>query len=278
MTMLRQDAEENSCPGHVLTLTSKEWFTGTGDKLTAKAYGRACATFWQAFRRRWGRSVEYCGFIEWTTGEARRSGGKRRMHSHWLVKGLVVDDVAEVEAWVSAEWRKLTGAWVVQLAELRTVGGIVGYLALHHEKASQAPPEGWTGRRLRPSKGYFATDGKTRRERAREWLRWYRLRELDEGAQLNAAARPAPRVVFSRSEGERTEAALSAGPSAPGYFDSLPARVALDAQLRRAAQARADESAEDYWTRAYSEMVTTLALRSRARRRLSRTADARPDG
>ena len=273
MTMLRQDAEENSAPGHVLTLTSRDPVTDAG------AYRDACAVFWRAFRRTWGH-VEYCGFIEWTTGEGPRSGGHRRMHSHWLVKGLAADDVAAVEAWVSVEWAKLTGAWVVQLAELRTVGGVVGYLALHHEKLSQAPPEGWGGRRLRPSRGYFALDGRTRRDRARLWLQDHRADRdgWDEGERITAASSPAPRLVWRVAEAVKVEAALVRGPAPAGYFDSLPARRALDLQLIESARRAAHESDVEYWERRYREMITERALRSRALRRLTTRRGARPPG
>ena len=265
MTMLRQDAEENSAPGHVLTLTSRDPVTSPG------AYRTACYLFWRAFRKRWGH-VEYCGFIEWTTGDGPRSGGFRRMHSHWLVKGLKAEGLELVEQWVRVEWAKLTGAWIVQLAALETVGGVVGYLALHHEKQSQAPPEGWTGRRLRPSKGYFAIDGRTRRDRAKLWLADHRANrdELDEGARLNLAARKAPKLIFGRSENERAIRDLTAGAPPAGYFDSLPARRALDLQLCRAAAVRADEALADYYARRYREMLRERALRSRAQRALNR--------
>lgn len=273
MTMLRQDAEENCAPGHVLTLTSREPVTDAG------AYRDACAVFWRAFRRKWGH-VEYCGFIEWTTGDGPRSGGHRRMHSHWLVKGLSSEQLELVEQWVSVEWAKLTGAWIVQLAELRTVGGVVGYLALHHEKLSQAPPEGWSGRRLRPSKGYFALDGRTRRDRARLWLQDHRadVAGLDEGARLNAASSSAPRLVWGVPEAVKSENALTRGPVAPGYFDSLPARVALDRRLIESAKRAANESDVEYWERRFSEMRTVQALRSRALRRLRGSPGAKARG
>lgn len=277
--MLRQDAEENSAPGHVVTLTSRD------ADVTAPRYRDACAVFWRAFRRRWGR-VEFCGFIEWTTGRGTRSGGARRLHSHWLVKSLTLGagevvtrasgkapcDCADasscVECWAAAEWSKLTGAWIVQARELRSVGGVVGYLALHHEKMEQRPPDGWTGRRLRASKGYFGLDGRTRRQRARAWLiehAWDR-EGLDDGAKLARSRRPAPRLVGAISEAQKASVGvpgqtLPQGPQdgsygdmarwldevrrealrpvgsllgAPGRsFASLPARVALEEQLGR---------------------------------------------
>lgn len=221
--MLRIDAEENSAPAHVVTLTTR-------DEVSEALLRRAHATFWQAFRRRWG-AVEYCGFREWTTGTAPRSGGRRRPHWHYLVKGLVASDVAEVEAWVSAEWRKLVGAWRVQVAELRTVGGVVGYLALHHEKMAQAPPRGWTGRRLLPSKGYFAVPADVRRARARLWLGEHRdrARAAREGREAPVLPPEPPRMLWRTSEAEKAARELIREPGRP--FDSLPARRERDRLL-----------------------------------------------
>jgi hypothetical protein len=227
--MLRTDAEENSAPTHVLTLTSSRvaW--------TSKEYARACATFWQAFRRRYGH-VEYCGFVEFTTGKGKRSGGHRRLHTHWLVKGLdQAVDVAEVQAWVSAEWSKLTGAWRVEFARLETVGGVVGYLALHHEKAEQRPPVGWTGRRLRPSKGYFAETGARRRARAGLWLAQYRAEKNAPEWGVAPIPGPPPRLVRRHRPHTEVEGVAASrvlvSPAPVGYFDSLPGRRELDRRL-----------------------------------------------
>ena len=181
MTMLRIDAEENDPPSHIITLTSR-------DVVDSAALREAHAVFWRAFRRAWG-PVEYAGFMEWTTGHGRRSGGLRRPHTHYLVKGLVLpsgtttarracdttcrcgDASTCLECWVAAEWCKLAGAWIVQARELQHAGGVVGYLALHHNKWEQAPPKGWSGRRLRASRGYFGAPNAVLRERARTYLR-----------------------------------------------------------------------------------------------------------
>lgn len=265
--MLRIDAESNSTPTYVLTLTSKRV------DFSSAEYGRACATFWQAFRRRWG-AVEYCGFIEWTTGNARQSGGHRRMHSHWLLKCAALDREA-VESWVSSEWRKLTGAWVVQLAELRHAGGVVGYLALHHEKMEQAPPKGWTGRRLRPSRGYFAEPGDKRRARARAWLAERREGEREWPRPFGEST--GPRVVRSRMEWERQAdltirdpetGSLAAGRSA----DSLPERAAL---ARRLADPDAPINADALSALAQDEQHHRAMYRAELRRRARELRDER---
>jgi hypothetical protein len=88
-----------------------------------------------------------------------------------------------VECWTAGEWCKLAGAWIVQVRELRSAGGVVGYLALHHRKWEQAPPPGWKGRRLRTSEGYFSVPNGVLRDRARSWLKEQatRRRLTDEG-------------------------------------------------------------------------------------------------
>lgn len=261
MTMLRMDAEDNSAPRYVLTLTSVRV------DFTSKEYGRACQTFWEAFRRRWGRAIEYCGFIEWTTGEGPRSGGERRMHSHWLIKadGL---DVDAVQAWVSDRWRRLTGAWVVQLAELRHAGGVVGYLALHHEKMEQAPPAGWTGRRLRPSKGYFAEPGDRRRARARAWLAEQRENAREWPRPFGEAERP--KLVWRRMEWERAADAATIEPGRSA--DTLPERAAL---ARRLADPDAPIAADWLSALAQDEQHHRAMYRAELRRRARELADER---
>jgi hypothetical protein len=122
----------------------------------------ATAQLFKWMRTRW--EVEYLGFLEWTTG--KRTAGKRP-HQHVLLKGL--EEVPEgLEAEVSERWKRYTGgAWRVEVRELRTPAGAITYLAQHHHKREQAPPPGFKGRRLRPSKGYYSEPIATLRERAK---------------------------------------------------------------------------------------------------------------
>jgi hypothetical protein len=100
-----------------------------------------------------GGRVEYLGLMEWTTGE--RTPG-RRPHMHALVKGLDPDATDELHPQVREKWSKLTGgSWVVECRPLRTPGGAIAYMVGHHHKREQAPPAGWSGKRIRPSQGYF---------------------------------------------------------------------------------------------------------------------------
>jgi hypothetical protein len=114
-------------------------------------------------------NLEYIGFLEWTTGQGTHSGGHRRPHIHHLTKGIPADHpllalktlddgtvTTALEQRVSELWQQITGdAFVVECRPLRTPKGAIAYLALHHHKKRQAPPPGFKGRRLRPSKGYY---------------------------------------------------------------------------------------------------------------------------
>jgi len=136
-------------------------------------------TLFRYLRAEYGRSIEYLGFVEFTTGRGRSSGGFRRPHVHHLVKGLGEPDrarAAELEAWVSQTWRRLTGgAWRVECRPLRTPMGAIAYLALHHHKREQQPPKGWSGKRFRPSRGYFERPIADLRAEARALLRDRRI-------------------------------------------------------------------------------------------------------
>jgi hypothetical protein len=112
---------------------------------------------------------------------------------HVLVKGLDAEAVAwlaeEVEPGVTrlgAMWRGYRGAggaWRVEIAPLQSAMQAIGYVALHHHKVDQRPPEGWTGRRFGTSisvwnratgelvrPGYFAGGSLPMREQARHEL------------------------------------------------------------------------------------------------------------
>jgi len=79
-------------------------------------------------------------------------------------------DRLALEHGVRRIWQARTGAHRVELAELRSSAGAAHYLTNHHSKRSQLPPAGWTGRRYRPTRGYFALPAPERRLRAKEAL------------------------------------------------------------------------------------------------------------
>lgn len=131
------------------TTTVNPWLSNTDLR-------RAERSLFQWLRRNYGRQIEYLGFVEFTTG---KNDGYRRPHVHHLVKGLPrpsAEVVARLEGEVSRKWREYTGdSWVVECRPLRTPMGALAYLALHHHKREQQPPPGWSGKRFRPSRGYF---------------------------------------------------------------------------------------------------------------------------
>lgn len=158
--VVRLDAlEGRRWPTWGLTTTTREPWTAATHGERAKMLAGAERSLFRDLRRRYGREIEYLGFLEFTTGLGVSSGGARRAHIHHLVKGLGRPDdgrAAELEALVSRKWLKFTGeAWRVECRPLRTPLGSIAYLAIHHHKTEQRPPKGWTGKRFRPSRGYF---------------------------------------------------------------------------------------------------------------------------
>jgi hypothetical protein len=161
-------------PTYAITLTTREplW--------DAEGYRRAKEDVLAALRASYGR-VEALEFIEQTTGAAPRSGGRRRGHGHNLIKGIEPGHVLDLEQLVIPIWKRGTGAWHVNVAELASAGGAVAYLtlnlALEKGKQAQAPtslPKGT--RTLRATRGYWAMPVAELRARARDHQRRRRLR------------------------------------------------------------------------------------------------------
>lgn len=84
-----------------------------------------------------------------------------------LVRGLPRAHAEAAEGLTRGVWLSRTGANRVEVAPLRAAESGVAYLALHHLKGGQAPPDGWRGRRLRPSKGWWGADPVELRRAAR---------------------------------------------------------------------------------------------------------------
>lgn len=185
-------------PTVCVTLTTRD------PDLPARLYRDGSHYVFKSLRRRFGR-VEFFGAIEFTTGRARRSGGRRRMHGHYLVKGIHQADVLDAETIVRRCWSATTGAVVVEVAALVSPGAALGYLGLHHRKASQAPPAEWRGMTERSSRGYWSSPIGELRKRARAELAaeahaWRTGLPL-EVAALEVAARAPARLVEVRSLG-----------------------------------------------------------------------------
>lgn len=162
--MVLQDALRGPAPTVSLTVTTVKAHTEPA------VFRRDVEQLFKALRRR-APEAEYLGRIEFTTGKGKNSGGHRRIHQHTLVKGVGMDQVGDLDDELRSLWHARTGAHRVELAELRSAAGAAHYLTTHHSKASQAPAKGWTGRRLRASRGYFDLPAPQRREEAKAILR-----------------------------------------------------------------------------------------------------------
>ena len=162
--MLYLDAQVEP-PTHALVLTTRDPDT------TAEQVRRGAGNVFRALRRETGVEVEYFGRVEFTTGQAQHSGGHRRIHLHYVVKGLAGRRLQGLREAVTAAWTAQNpGAWRLQLEELRTAAGAIHYLGLHHAKPEQHPPAWWSGRSERVSRGYWSEPAGGLRERARREL------------------------------------------------------------------------------------------------------------
>jgi len=126
----------------------------------------------RALRRRWP-GAEYAAMLEFTTGYAATSSGLRRPHWNLLVKGVPAADAKEAGEVAARIWcRHVDAEPAAQFSgSIYAAGGLMRYMAQHFQKASQEPPEGFTGQRFNCSLAYFT--GCTRavaRRRAKEAL------------------------------------------------------------------------------------------------------------
>ena len=184
--------------------------TTTRDPVTPARLREGQAQFVREVRKV-APKARYCAFVEFTTGRGPRSGGRRRPHLHALWKDLPAEACAEVEAIARRVWKRIAGAYVHQVEEIRTPAGAVMYVASHHQKESQAPPKEWGPiRRVRPSRGYWSKRADELRQEATAKLRDVRLRWVLEQRLLERgvpddvleevwdAARAEPRPVVVR--------------------------------------------------------------------------------
>jgi hypothetical protein len=188
-------------PSIVVTLTTVAPYREDRCRRLAETYRNASTQLWRSLRSEFGRGVEYFGSMEFTTGQAATSGGDRRLHGHYLVKGMDPAMCPAAQRSARKVWTRATGAWNVEVAALATAGGIVGYLALHHRKREQLPPASWRGRTERPSQGYWHRPieeirGQARREQGIRRAEWW-LRK--EGATAEQARLLAPLEVDQRA-------------------------------------------------------------------------------
>jgi hypothetical protein len=164
--LLSLDALSGTAPEVWAVLTTR-----TADADPARFYDSRRQVM-RALQRRWP-DVEYAALVEFTTGYGPRSHGARRPHWNLLLKGIPADDVDLVRdvittVWCAREDAQPHAQFVGAIAE---IGGLMRYLALHFQKESQRPPEGWRGHRFTKSRGYLATTTPEAREAARQSLR-----------------------------------------------------------------------------------------------------------
>jgi len=133
LEMVRDASERMGNPDVALTLTTLD-----PDRPMGGAWSRDVEQLIKSLRRRWP-SIQYLGFMEWTTGETARDG-RRRPHMHALLRGLPRDQAAVAEAITRRLWESRTGAHRVEVAPLRAAENGVQYLALHHLKPAQHAP------------------------------------------------------------------------------------------------------------------------------------------
>jgi hypothetical protein len=184
---------------------------------------RAREKLWKSIKRRYP-NAEYAALVEFSTGYGPASGGLRRPHWNLLVKGVSATETDSLRALVDRVWcgrvdAEPAGQFVGAVSEL---GGLMRYIALHFQKASQRPPDGWRGHRFMTSRGYFGVTSAVMRDRARSallrrrelWKARQRLGDVDaELLELEAAA------GVARAEALSWELwAVSWSPAAPDVF------------------------------------------------------------
>jgi hypothetical protein len=189
--MLALDALAGDAPQVWAVLTTAK------ESIDAADFYRPREQVLKALKRRWP-DARYAALVEFTTGYGDRSGGKRRPHWNLLLKGVPFCGAEGVCSCSDHEcagpvirrvWcaRKETAAAPAAqfVGSIADAGGLMRYIALHFQKESQRPPEGWTGHRFIKSRDYFSRSTAAQRARAKHSLRhkrevWSAIRD---GAQ-----------------------------------------------------------------------------------------------
>jgi hypothetical protein len=193
----------------------------TRDRLDQERLREVSAQIMRLIRSELG-PLRCCGFLEFTTGRAKRSGGIRRPHLHTLWKDVGPEAAPVIAGCAGYVLERASGAWRHDAEEIRSPAGAVMYVARHHLKESQAPPREWgPTRRVRPSRGYWSRPAKElradatalvheKRVEARLWDDW--LARIQRGEQIAedaweefviapALRQPPPEVVKVREIG-----------------------------------------------------------------------------
>jgi len=166
--MLGLDALASDSPPQLVLFTStRRWLPDWELRETT-------AQFVRRVRRSVAPGFQYAWCREWTTGRAARSGGARRTHYHWSLKGVEREHQAALSRAASEVWGRRSGGYICGVQPCWDAAGIGRYMASlvgHHLKAAQAPPPGWEGRRVGTSKGYYALPARELRARAETLVR-----------------------------------------------------------------------------------------------------------
>jgi len=193
--MLVLDALDGAAPQLLMILTTR---TAT---LSMESFRDARRAVVRRLRRRWP-GFEYAYQVEYTTGYGPKAGGARRPHWNWFVKGVPVGDVAEFERLAVEMWCRYVDAEPVgqYVAEIRSAVGLTKYVTEHFMKASQRPPEGFSGQRFCASRRYFgeSVTVATARARAHDSLGlgrelWKAAQRLDDAHEIELQAQLAHR-------------------------------------------------------------------------------------
>lgn len=113
-------------PSRFLTLTLKPSPGQTASQLLAIA-NRAWSILWRRIRRRFPHArLGYAKIIELT-----KAGTP---HLHILVESPYIP-----QTWISAQWRELTGSYIVDIRKVGSRRALVGYLTAYLTKAMEVP-------------------------------------------------------------------------------------------------------------------------------------------
>ena len=156
------------------------------------------------------RPVEYLRACEWTTGLRQRSGGHRRLHVHFLLKGLDLGEVATAKESPAPTGNAVTGANRIEVA---------------NREPPAAPPRIWRSTTKRPSQAPPATGAEAGPRLPRLLGPPGPIAGLREQAKARARTRlrnAADRTVKGLSTSTRPYARVS---QTPGFSAKLNARL-----------------------------------------------------
>lgn len=238
---LSLDAAEGIAPTMYAVLT-----TASTDR-DPRTFYRAREKVGKALRRRWP-DCEWAIQVEFTTGDSGQSGGFRRQHWNWLLKGIPDEDLAAatevmVRVWCARADANPRGQYVDLIGER---GGLMRYLSLHFAKPAQAPPIGWKGHRFLHSRGYFAAPMTDVRDQAKRSLRL--KREIWKAENAGHSVHDAELLA---------QEAVAAAAATSWTFVKLAGALATEAEAAAVRSAAVSEAAE--WRAVERDLAVWMA-------------------